>query len=93
MCQLDNCNSLRPEKQQQRYHPKPDSYSTIGGDTGHNIQIENSNDKQQHQIKASKDALQVRLIGYVARHGKSRVIETSVGIIHQVIGPPGLGVK
>ena len=69
MREFDHRDPLRPEKQQQRDDPQPDGHAAIGRDAGNNIQIEDGDDKQQHQVKASKDALQVRLVvGSVIGH-------------------------
>ena len=57
MREFDHRDPLRPEKQQQRNDPQPDGYAPVGGDARDDVQIEYGNDKQQHQIKASEDAL------------------------------------
>jgi hypothetical protein len=55
--QFDYRDALRPEKEKQSYDPKPDSDAAIGGDAGHDIEIEDGDYKEQHQIEAAEYAL------------------------------------
>jgi hypothetical protein len=57
MRKFNHGDPLRPEKQQQRDHPKPDRNAAVGGNAGNDVKIEYRDDKQQHQIEASQDAL------------------------------------
>ena len=83
MRKFDHRDPLRPEKQQQRNKPQPDGHAPVGSDAGDNVQVEYGNDEQQHQVKASEDAFQVRLIVFGRGHNKDRVIGSSS---HRVIG-------
>ncbi len=57
MREFDHRNPLRPEKQQQRNDPKPDGHAPVGSDARDDIEVEYRDDKEQHQVKASEDAL------------------------------------
>src|SRR5690349_8207732 len=60
VCKLDNRDSLRPEKEKQRNHPKPDGDAAVGGDGGNYVQVEDSDNKEQNEVPAAKDTLQMR---------------------------------
>src|SRR5271169_1500639 len=62
MREFDHRDPLRPEKQEQRDQPQPDGYASVGRDAGYDIEIEYGNHKQQHQVEASEDTLQMRLV-------------------------------
>ena len=61
MRQFDHGDSLRPEEQKQRDDPQPDGHAAVGRDRRDDVQIEDRDHKQQHEIAASEDAYQVRL--------------------------------
>ena len=74
MGQFNDGDALRPEKEKQRDEPEPDGNAAIGGNARNDIQVEDGNDKQQHQVPASEDALKVRLVGIGgARQNNSQV--------------------
>src|SRR5581483_1386418 len=54
--QLDDGNSLGPEEEQQRDDPKPDGDAAIRRDRRYDVQIENGNNKEEHQVAPSKRA-------------------------------------
>ena len=43
--QLDDGNSLRPEKQKDGNDPEPNRDAAVRGDRGDNVQVENGHDK------------------------------------------------
>ena len=61
--EFDDGDALRPEKKQQRDDPQPDGDAAVGGDGGDDVEIEDGDDEQQHQIAAPEGADQVRLVG------------------------------
>ena len=61
--QFDNGDSLRPEEEQERDHPEPDSDAAVGGDRRNDVEIEDRNHEEQNQIAAPEGADQVRLFG------------------------------
>ena len=67
MRELDNGNALRPEKQQDRNDPQPDRDAAVCRDRRHHVQIKDRDDEKQHQVPASQDTLEMRLIGGIAR--------------------------
>src|SRR5947209_3676894 len=71
MCQLDDRDSLRPEKQQQGNDPEPDRDAAVGRDGGHDVQIEDRDYEQQHQIPTPQNTFEMRLLVGVGRQGNS----------------------
>ncbi len=63
--QFDDRDALRPEEEEQRNDPEPDSDATVGGDRGHDVEIEYGDDEEEDEIKAAEDAFEVRLVGLV----------------------------
>ena len=67
MREFDDCDSLRPEEEEQGDDPQPDGDSAVGRNRRNDIEIENRNDKQQHKIAAPESADQMRLFGGLCR--------------------------
>ncbi len=63
LCEFDDGDALRPEEKEQRDEPEPDRDSAVGGDGRNDIQIEDRDHEEQHQVPASEDSFQVRLFG------------------------------
>ena len=63
MRKFDHRDPLWPEKQKQRNQPQPDGYASVRRYAGDDVEIKYRHHKQQHQVTASEDALQVRLVG------------------------------
>ena len=63
MRQFDHRDALRPEEKKKRDDPEPDGDAAVGGDRGHDVEIEDGDDEQQHEIAAPEGADQVRLFG------------------------------
>ena len=61
MGQFDDGNTLRPEEQKQGNDPEPDGDATVGGDGGEDIEIEDGDDKEENEVAAAENALQMRL--------------------------------
>src|ERR1700741_2411164 len=58
--EFDHGDSLRPEEQEQRDDPEPDGYATVGRNRRDNVEIENGNDKEQHQVALAENSFQMR---------------------------------
>src|SRR5437660_11944403 len=71
MCQLDDRDSLRPEKQQQGNDPEPDRDAAVGRDGGHDVQIEDRDYEQQHQIPTPQNTFEMRLLVGAGRRATS----------------------
>ncbi len=63
MGQFDDRDALRPEEKEERDDPKPYGHAAISRDGRNDVQIEDGNDEEQHEIAASEGADQVRLFG------------------------------
>ena len=61
ICKLNYRDTLRPKEEEKGAQPKPDCHPTIRCDAGNDVEIENCYDKQQHQVAASEDTLEVWL--------------------------------
>ena len=59
MRQLDHGNSLRPEKEHEGNHPKPNGDSTIRGDARNHVQIEHRDDEERDEIPTAERTLQM----------------------------------
>src|SRR5713226_5689989 len=62
MCQFDDGDTLRPEKQKQCQNPQPDGNGSIGGDGRNHIEVDHRHYEQQNQVPAAEHALQMRLV-------------------------------
>ncbi len=51
--EFDDGDALRPEEKKQRDDPEPDGDAAVGGDGGDDVEIEDGDDEEQHQIAAS----------------------------------------
>ena len=65
--EFDDGDALRPEEKKQRDDPEPDGDAAVGGDRGDDVEIEDGDDEEQHQIAASEGADQVGLGGGLGR--------------------------
>ncbi len=68
--EFDDRDALRPEEKEKRDDPEPDGDAAVGGDGGDDVEIEDGDDEEQHQIAASEGADQVRLGGGLGRGGQ-----------------------
>src|SRR5439155_23325000 len=57
MCKLNDGDTLRPEKEKQRNHPKPHGDATVGGDGGDNVQVEDGDDEEKNEFPSSEASL------------------------------------
>jgi len=57
--EFDYGDALRPEKKNKRDEPEPHRDPTVGGYGGNYVQVEDCYYKQENQVAASEDALQV----------------------------------
>src|SRR5579871_192089 len=61
--EFDDGDTLRPEEQKQGDDPEPNRNATVGGDRGNDVEIENGNHEEEHEIAASEGTDQVGLSG------------------------------
>ena len=61
--EFDDGDALRPEEEEQRNDPEPDGDAAVGGDGGNDVEIEDGDDEEKDEIKASEDAFEVRRVG------------------------------
>ena len=65
MGEFDDGDALRPEEEEQGDDPEPDGDAAVGGDGGHDVEVEDGDDEKQHQVASSEDALEVGSAGWV----------------------------
>ena len=61
VCEFNYREALRPEEKKKRDDPKPNGDTTVGGDRGNDVEIEDRNYEQQYEIAASESTDQMRL--------------------------------
>jgi hypothetical protein len=61
MSKLDHGDSLRPKEQKQRDDPQPDCHAAVSRDRRNDVEVEDSHNKQQHEVAAPKSPDQVWL--------------------------------
>jgi hypothetical protein len=63
MGEFDDGDALRPEEKKKRDDPKPDGDAAVGGDGGDDVEVEDGDYEEEHEIAASEGADQVGLGG------------------------------
>jgi len=63
VCEFDDGNALRQEEEQQRDNPEPDGDAAVGRDRRQDVEIENRDDEQEHEVALPEHALEMRLFG------------------------------
>ena len=71
---FDDRDALRPEEKEQRDDPEPDGDAAVRRDGRDDVEIEDRDDEEQHQIAASEGADQVRLFGGLGGRGQDQYL-------------------
>ena len=80
MGKLNHGDALRPEKEYERDDPEPDSYATIGGDGGNDVEVKNGDNKKQNEVPSPQHPAQVRDVLCCWRSNR--------GLDRQISSPP-----
>jgi hypothetical protein len=56
MSEFDDGDALRKEEKDERDDPKPDGYAAVGGDGGHDVQVEDGDYEEEDEVAASEGA-------------------------------------
>ena len=68
--EFNDCNSLRPEKQNKGNDPKPNGDAAISGNRGNDVQVEDCDNKEQNEVHTPQDTPQVWRASYFGSGGR-----------------------
>src|SRR2546423_8379981 len=54
--QFDHGNALGPEEKQQCDEPKPNGDAAVCSNGGHNVEVENGDDEEEHEVRTAQEA-------------------------------------
>ena len=60
MREFDDGDALRPEEEDERNNPEPDSNAAVGGDRRNDVEIEDGDDEKKNEVPTAEDAAEMR---------------------------------